>query len=154
MPRAPIRVRAAAGAAAGSVFAVFTPILAATWLFRGAEVTIARGLVRVDLLTLLYPLGAVIAGALLCILLPYGRGRIGGALLGAISLLPWIAAIAWCMDRGYAQWQVSHTILTFLVATLLGAPLGWHLGAFTQRARDGTPTSPVANDSAAEHSGP
>ena len=125
-PEARPALRFTAGALVGSCFALFTPILLGLWIFRGREVLLKRGgSVRVDLASLLYPLGAVISGALFVLLVSRARSRIVAALLGSLALLPWLVSIVVCINQGYAHWQMAHTVTTLLGAIGLGAPLGW-----------------------------
>jgi hypothetical protein len=124
-PDAPLRVRLAAGAGLGACFGVFVPLIAGLWWLRGAEFVTRRGLrVRADLLTVTYALGALVSGALLFALAPRASRPAIAGLAGAVAMLPWLAGIALCMDRGYANWTVQHTILTLGSATVLGIPLG------------------------------
>jgi len=125
-PNASAWLRFGAGALLGACFAVFTPILLGLWAFGGPEITLRGGqLLRVDLLSLLYPLGAVFSGGLFCLLTPRAPNRPARALLGALAVSPWFAAVALCIDRGYAAWQGPHTVTTLLGAISIGAPLGW-----------------------------
>lgn len=125
-PNASPRLRFGAGALLGGCLALFTPILLGLWAIEGAEITVPPGRpVRVDLLSLVYPLGAIVSGGLFCLLTSYASTRLARAVLGAVAVLPWFAAIALCLDRGYAAWQSAHTVTTLLGALSLGAPLGW-----------------------------
>jgi hypothetical protein len=125
-PDAPVRVRLATGAAVGAVFCVFVPLLLLMWALGGREVSLRHGiLLRVDLLAVLYPLGAIVSGALLFALTALTRTRLLGALLGAVAILPWVAGIVICFDRGYSTWQPLHTMTTASMALIMGGKVGW-----------------------------
>ena len=125
-PNASLGLRLLTGATFGTVFAVFTPIIAVFWLVKGAEFQAQNGmLIRVDLLTLLYPLGAVISGALFSGLVSYRRNRVAASLSGMIALAPWFLAIVVCFDRGYLDWTRFHTAIASFCAVMMGGWLGW-----------------------------
>jgi hypothetical protein len=131
-PEASLGLRFLTGALLGAVFAIFTPLLALLWFVSGPEVMTRKSiLVRVDLLTALYPLGAVITGALFAALVSYARSRVTASLLGVAAFIPWCAAIGLCIDRGYADWSAKHTFLTLFCAVVFGGFAGW----FTAHAR-------------------
>ena len=143
-PAASPGVRAAAGASVGAVFWVFVPVLGAIWLFSGPEL-VARGtVVRVDWLTLLYPLGAVCTGALFGLFNIPSRGQVARSLLGVLAFVPWSAAIAVCFDDGIAQWSLRHSLLTGLMATFLGGPLAWVAGSEQPTPGRRAPSDPPA----------
>ena len=135
-PHAPARTRIGAGAALGSVFLVFMPVLLLLWWSAGPEYVSKDGLrLRVDLLSLLYPIGAVVTGALFFLLAGLVRTRFGKALMGAVSFLPWIIGIALCINGGYNHWTSLHSALTLIGSVTFGATLGWHASQFTTRRR-------------------
>ncbi len=107
------------------VFGIFTPLLLLVLLFGGREVeTDSDVSVRVDLLLLLYPLGATIAGALLGALAPYARGRISAALIGMVAMAPWMTGINLALEHGHRDWSGVHTITTLLMIVIFGAGMG------------------------------
>ena len=121
----------------GASFAIFTPLLLIAWAVGGREITGRGGvLVRVDLLVALYPLGAIVSGALLFGLTALARGRLLRALLGAVAFLPWVAGIALCIDGGYSVWRPLHTVTTVFMALALGAPIGWSMTPRLGRPRE------------------
>jgi hypothetical protein len=125
-PDAPLRDRFATGALVGALFASFTPLLLLLWAIGGREITSRGGqVVRVDLLAAIYPLGAVVTGALLFGLTALVRARVLRALLGAVAFLPWVAGIALCMNAGHVVWRPMHTVATILMALAFGVPIGW-----------------------------
>jgi hypothetical protein len=128
-PGARPRTRFLNGALLGSLFAVFTPVFLLMWALEGPEVLTRRGTIRVDLLALAYPLGAVVSISLLLGLAGVAQSRVGRALLGALAFLPWCGAMTLCLDRGYADWQPVHSLATILCATAIGAPIGWSMTA-------------------------
>ena len=125
-PEEPLARRAAAGALLfGGAFGIFTAVLLLMLLVGGPEYTTRRGVVmRLDLLTVLYPLGAAVAGGVVGALLPLTRTRSGAAAAGVAALLPWTAAISLCVDRGYAHWTTMHTVVSAGTALVLGLALG------------------------------
>src|SRR5688572_6739760 len=125
-PDAPFASRLATGALVGAFFAVFVPVILILWAIGGRETVIKGTTVRLDLLTAIYPLGAVLSSALLYALAPLSPSRVLRALLGAIAFVPWFAGIAWCSDGGYATWRSKHTAVTIISALAIGAPLGWN----------------------------
>jgi hypothetical protein len=130
-PDAPIWLRLLTGAAFGAVFSVFVPIIALVWLIGGAEVQTRSALIRADLLTLLYPLGAIISGALFVALVGYCRSRVAASISGIVALAPWFVAIGLCFNRGYSTWTPDHTVTTTICTLLIGGGLGW----FTAESR-------------------
>ena len=125
---APLSARFIEGALFGLVFfGVFTPLLLVGWVFGGREATIRGIETRLDLLTLLYPLGAIVSCSLLYGLTSLVRSRPARALLGTVAFLPWFAALALCMDGGHTHWRILHTLTTVVGAVAFGAPFGWDM---------------------------
>ena len=125
-PDAPLSARFLDGALFGLVFfAVFTPLILLSWALEGREATIRGVETRLDLLSLLYPLGAIVSNSLLFGLTSFVRSRLARALLGIGAFLPWFAAMALCIERGHTDWRVLHTWTTVLSAVVIGAPIGW-----------------------------
>ena len=113
----------ASALAVGTVFVPFTILIFAMWIFGGPEQRVRGALVRVDLLLLLYPLGAIVTGAILGVLEPFvGRSRWRAALTGAVAVLPWLAGIALTTDHGYRDWNGAHTF-TIVIMTLVFGPV-------------------------------
>ena len=113
----------ASALAVGTVFVPFTVLIFAMWIFGGPEQRVRGALVRVDLLLLLYPLGAILTGAILGVLEPFvGRSRWRAALTGAVAVLPWFAGIALTTDHGYRDWNGAHTF-TIVIMTLVFGPV-------------------------------
>ena len=104
-PGAPLRERAAAGAAicAAVLGGVGVPVLLLLILLGGPEHQSRRsGTVwRLDLLLALYPLGAAAGGAVAGALLPLARRRPGAVAVGALAAAPLMAAISVGADRGW-----------------------------------------------------
>jgi len=107
-------------------FGIFCLLILALWLFGGAEQE-SRGMtIRADLLTLLYPAGVIIAGAVFGLLEPVADRSRGAAMaVGVIALLPWVLGISLTMDRGYADWTIGHTITSLITTVLLGSAAGY-----------------------------
>jgi hypothetical protein len=125
------------GALVGAFFSIFTPLLLLLWALGGRMASI-RGIdTRLDLLSALYPIGAVVSSSFLYGLTALVRTRPARALFGAVAFVPWVAAIALCMEGGHTQWRFMHTAVTALGALALGAPLGWGMTAprWQRRAR-------------------
>ena len=127
-PDATLSARFIDGALFGLVFAVlFTPLLLFTWAMGGREATIRGVETRLDLLSMLYPLGAIVSNSLLFGLTSLVRSRVGRALLGAVAFIPWFAAMALSMEGGHAHWRILHTAVSLGCALLLGGPIGWDM---------------------------
>jgi hypothetical protein len=129
-PHASATTRVAAGAMGGAVFAAFALVSAAAWLVVG-PVSTTRGGVRVrwDLLTVGYPLGAVLGGALLGFARPCVRPRPLAALFGLLALLPLSVLLTASLDGAHRAWSLRHTVLALVTAAVLGGGLGWTLHA-------------------------
>ena len=138
-PEEPVGRRTMAGAIILSgAFGVFVPIILLMLLLGGPEQIDKHGtLWRVDLILVLYPLGAAVAGAIVGALLPLTRSRVGACAVGVIALVPWAAGISLCADRGYAHWTGTHTALAALTALPLGLAFGAGLYAGDRRRRRG-----------------
>ena len=129
-PEEPVGRRTMAGAIILSgAFGVFVPIILLMLLLGGPEQIDKHGtLWRVDLILVLYPLGAAVAGAIVGALLPLTRSRVGACAVGVIAL---------GADRGYAHWTGTHTALAALTALPLGLAFGAGLYAGDRRRRRG-----------------
>jgi hypothetical protein len=119
------RMRRGAGVFLRS-FGIFTILILAMWLVGGPEPA-SRGVpIRVDLLTLIYPGGAAITGALFALFEPAAdRSRVLAMAVGIIAIAPWVAGITLTFDRGYASWNVGHTIVTAITSLTLGCAMGY-----------------------------
>jgi hypothetical protein len=124
-PDAPLSSRFVSGALVGAFFCIFTPLLLALWVFGGREAMIRGINTRLDLLTIAYPLGALVSHSLLYGLTALVRTKPARAFLGVVAFIPWFAGMALCMDGGHADWRLKHTALTALGALSFGLPLGW-----------------------------
>src|SRR3982750_2555475 len=136
-PEEPLARRAAAGALIfGGIFGVFTLLLLLLLLLNGPEYESRHHvLMRLDLLAVLYPLGAATAGAIMGALLPLTRTRPGAIAAGILALAPWSAAIGLCMDRGYSHWTTGHTVVSACLAVGLGAGLGFGIAGYARQRR-------------------
>ena len=115
----------ASALAVGTIFVPFTILIFAMWIFGGSAQRVRGTLVRVDLLLLLYPLGAIVTGALLGLFETFiGRSRWRAALAGAIAVLPWFAGIALTTDHGYRDWNDAHTFATVIMTLIFGPLVG------------------------------
>ena len=114
----------------GGVFAPYALILALMLVVVGPEYQSSRRaatMVRLDLLLVLYPLGAVIAGAVIGTLAPLTGHRAGAIFTGMLALAPWSVGLALCMNRGYVNWTAGHTIIVSVMAIALGSGVGFAL---------------------------
>ncbi len=107
-------------------FGIFTVLILAMWLIGGPNPT-SRGVpIRGDLLTLIYPGGAAVTGALFALFEPVAdRSMVLAMAAGIIAIAPWVAGIALTFDRGYASWNVGHTIVTAITSLTLGCAMGY-----------------------------
>jgi hypothetical protein len=143
-PDAPAMVRVRAGAAVGSVFMIFLPVIAFLWWREGTEYVSRDGRsMRLDLLSLLYPFGTVVTGSLFFLLAGVSQARLAKACLGALAFLPWMAALALCINDGYQNWRGVHTAITLLTAVAFGCPLGWNASSLTTRSRESKSAEPA-----------
>jgi hypothetical protein len=88
------------GALVGAFFSIFTTLLLLLWAFGGREATIRDIETRLDLLTVVYPLGALVSDSLLYGLTALVRTRPARAFLGVVAFIPWFAGMALCRWAG------------------------------------------------------
>jgi hypothetical protein len=107
---------------------VFALVAAVAWLVVGPESTLQSGVrVRWDMLTVGYPLGAVLGGALLGLGRPCVRRRPVAVLVGVVALLPLSIVVSASLDGAHLAWGPRATVLAMLTAATLGGGLGWAL---------------------------
>lgn len=58
---------------------------------------------NLDLLAVVYPVGTIMFGAILGLGDPLLRRRITAIPLGIVAILPWVAAMGACLDRGHQK---------------------------------------------------
>ncbi len=111
------------------VGAGFSPFALLIWillLIGGPEHQDRHGtLVRMDLLAFTYPLGTVLAGALMGIALPAVRRLWVAIPAGILALTPWAFGVSVAVDRGYQHWTRLHTVVSAVIAVVLGAGFGY-----------------------------
>ena len=124
--RASALERAKAGAfGAGLIFAPFALPIPIGLILGGPEHVSRGSVIRVDLLLLVYPLGAILAGAVLGLFGPFvGRSRWRSALAGVVAVPPWFAGIASTLDHGYTAWNTGHTFVTIMMTGIFGPLVG------------------------------
>jgi len=121
--------RAWRGARLGLVFpGVFTILILVIYLFGGRH-QLSRG-IEADFLVLsiAYPLGAAIMGAVLALGAPFMRGYVRSALVGMAALAPFLIGIGLSMDDGLTHWSSSQTEITFALTIVYGGMIGYVVG--------------------------
>jgi hypothetical protein len=108
------------------VFGLFTPLLLVMWLLEGPVVASRGSVIRVDLLTITYPVGAALCGALFGLLEPIAeRGRIAAMLCGVLAIFPWVGGLSVAIVPG-GQFSLKIALITTAItSTLLGSALGY-----------------------------
>jgi hypothetical protein len=132
-PPAWLRVRN--GALVALLFpGVFSILIWAVYVFGGRIQRDGAG-VRTDMLVLsvAYPLGSLLMGAIVGLGRPVMRNLITSTLVGSLAIAPLIAGIVLSMDNALTQWRLSDTAMAAGMSLVFGAALGY--GATTRTRR-------------------
>jgi hypothetical protein len=130
--------RARRGASLGLAFpGIFTILILVIYAFGGRH-QLSKG-TEIDFLVLsiAYPLGSAIMGAVLALGAPFMRGYVRSALVGMAAFAPFVIGIGLATDNGLTRWDSSQTgvsvALTIFYGGVVGYVVGKKLGRQTSR---------------------
>lgn len=113
---------------------VFSVLIWAVYAFGGRIQRDSAG-VSTDMLVLsiAYPLGSVLMGAIVGLGRPAMRNVISSTLIGTLAVAPLMIGIALSMDNALTRWRLQDTVMAAGLSLLFGAALGY--GATTRTRR-------------------
>ena len=111
---------------------VFSVLIWAVYVFGGRMQRDSAG-VSTDMLVLsiAYPLGSLLMGAVIGLGRPAMRNVISSTLIGTLAIAPLMIGIGLSMDNALTHWTLPDTVMTAGLTVLFGAALGY--GATTRK---------------------
>jgi hypothetical protein len=76
-------------------------------------------------LSISYPIGSVLLGAILALAGTWVRGFLLSTLVGIIAITPFVVAVGLGMDDGLHHWNREHTIICGSLILVYGAAIGY-----------------------------
>ena len=112
----------------------FSVLIWAVYVFGGRMQRDDAG-VSTDMLVLsiAYPLGSLLMGAIVGLGRPVMRGFITATLVGSLAVAPLSIGVELSMDNALTQWRLPNTVMTAVMTLLFGTALGHGVRAVKRR---------------------
>ena len=112
----------------------FSILIWAAYLFAGRTLG-DNGDIQIDtlVLSIAYPLGSALMGAVLGLGRPVMRNFIMSTFVGVVAVAPWIIGIELSMGNALTHWGVPNTAMTVMIVLALGIALGFGATAVRRR---------------------